>query len=178
MGLIPYDFWGSAGKNSISEWKIWHCHKTFGIMCYIQVLLLIHFLTGFFLNNNLLIPPLHAFPVVRLLLWFGLGSMGFREGYEDCRTWNTPERKFVPVEGRFRWLTVAILTTESILCYKYREGTGHINFDAPTPFYIWFPWTASFVAMGAYWIYLRFKPGHTIKYPLDRENFVKRMKAD
>jgi len=141
------------------------------------VLLLIHFLTGFFLNNNLLIPPLHPFPVLRLLLWFALGSIGFREGYEDSRTWNTPERKFVSVEGRYRWLTVAILTTESILCYKYKKGTGHINMDAETPFYIWFPWTASFLAMILFWVYLRFKPGHSIKYPAGSKiSDVKRVK--
>lgn len=165
IGLIPYDFWGSEGKKSIKDWTIWHCHKRFGIMCYIQGLLNIHFLTGFFLNNNLLIPPVHPFPILRLLLWFALGSIGFREGYEDARTWGTPARKYEPVEGRFRWLTVAILFTESILCWKYREGTGHINADAETPFYIWFPWVGSFAAMLVYWVYLRFKPGHTVKYP-------------
>lgn len=94
LGLIPYDFWGKEGKKSITEWTIWTCHKKWGIMVYIQILLYIHFLTGFFLNNNLLIPPKHPFPVLRLLLWFGLGAIAFREGYEDARTWNTPERKF------------------------------------------------------------------------------------
>lgn len=166
MGLMPYDFWGSQGKKSFWEWEIWHCHKRFGIMFYIQVLLLIHFLTGFLLNNNLLIPPIHPFPVLRLLLWFALGSIGFREGYEDARTWNTPEREHNEINGRYRWLTVAILTTELILCYKYRKDTGHMNEDAVTPFYIWFPWTASFLGMGGYWLYLRFKPDHTIKYPV------------
>jgi hypothetical protein len=44
--------------------------------------------------NNLLIPPKHAFPVLRLLLWLGFGCIGFREAYEDVRTWNTAERKY------------------------------------------------------------------------------------
>lgn len=123
-------------------------------------------MTGFFLNNNLLIPPKHPFPVLRLLLWFGLGAIAFREGYEDARTWNTTERKFKAVEGRYRWLTVAILSTEAILCYKYRADTGHINFNAVTPWYIWVPWTLFFGGMIAFWIYLRFKNGHTTKYPI------------
>ena len=55
---------------------------------------------NFFTMNNLLIPPYHPFPVLRLLTWFGIGSIGFREGYEDARTWNTPERKHNAVEGR------------------------------------------------------------------------------
>jgi phosphatidylserine synthase 2 len=89
LGLMRYDFWGSEGKKSVGEWLVWGCHKRFGIMCYIQVLLMIQFLGSFFLMNNLLIPPKHPLPVLRLLLWLGLGSVAFREGYEDARTWNT-----------------------------------------------------------------------------------------
>jgi hypothetical protein len=178
MGLIKYDFWGSKGKKSIKDWEIWYCHKKFGIMVYIQGLLNIHFLTGFFLNNNLLIPPVHPFPILRLLLWFGLGAIAFRESYEDGRTWGTVQRKYEPVEGRFRWLTVAILFTESILCYKYREGTGHINHDAETPFYIWGPWVLTSIVLIGYWLYLRFKPGHTIKYPLNASRSMLRVKAE
>jgi hypothetical protein len=51
-----------------------------------------------------------------------------------------------------------------ILAYKYREGTGNL-LDNPTPWYVWMPWTASLFAGVTYWFYLRFKKGHTIKYP-------------
>ena len=54
--------------------------------------------------------------------------------------------------------------TEILTCYKYREGTGHLSGE-PTPFYIWFPWTTGFLAFTGFYIYLRFKPGHTVKYP-------------
>lgn len=176
MGLIPYDFWGKEGKTGFADWQVWQCHKKFGIMCYIQILLLIHFLMGFFLNNNLLIPPLHAFPVCRLLLWFGLGSIAFREGYEDGRTWNTHERMSTSVEGRYRWITVAILFSEMILCWKYRKGTSHIQENAVTPIYIWLPWTVFFLGIGAYWLYLRFKKGHTTKYPIQDKKQSKKVK--
>jgi hypothetical protein len=91
---MPYDFWGKTGtdgkEKSFFQWTIWTCHKKFGIIAYMQVLLLIHFLTGFMLNNNLLIPPKHAFPVIRLLIWFGLGAIAYREGHNDSISWNTP----------------------------------------------------------------------------------------
>ena len=86
----------------------------------------VHFLTGFFINNNLLIPPVHPFPVVRLLLWFALGALAFREAYDDTRTWNTVGRYTKEISGRYRWLGIAILSTEAIMCYKYRKNTGHI----------------------------------------------------
>lgn len=167
IGLIRYDFLGKEGKNSIFEWDVWHCQRRFGVFWYIQVLLHVFFINGFFQINNFIIPPIHPFPVMRLLLWFALGSIGFREGYEDARTWNTIERKYTPVEGRYRWLATGILATEAICCWKYRMGTGHIQHNAETPFYIWGPWALAYGGMGVFWLYLRFKEGHTVKYPVE-----------
>lgn len=170
-GLVMYDYYGTKDKKSIWEYDCWHCHKRFGIFIYMMMLLVIHFLNGFFINNNLLIPPYHPFPVIRLLIWFGVGSIGFREAYEDAKTWNTPARRYTSVEGRYRWLCAAILTTEVVLCWKYRMDTGHINFEAAanTPWYILLPWTGTFGVAIAYWLYLRFKVGHTTKYPISSD---------
>ncbi len=123
-----------------------------------------HFLTGFFILNGFLIPPKHWFPIGRLLLWFGFGNIGFREGYEDVVTWNTVERKNVPVEGRHRYLAAAVLFTEAVIAYKYRYGTGNLIMDAPTPIYVWLPWAATGAACFMFWIYLRFKPDRTRKF--------------
>ena len=113
--------------------------------------------------NALLIPPKNFFTVYRLLLWFAFGNVGFREGYEDISTWNTYERKLNPVEGRHRWLAVMIISTEVLICYKYREGTGTLE-NNPTPIYVWLPWSIIFVVFTSCWLYLRFKPGGTVKY--------------
>ena len=51
-----------------------------------------------------------------------------------------------------------------LLTYKYRFGTGNLVF-ASTPWYIWMPWTVVLLSLTTYWFYLRFKKGHTIKYP-------------
>jgi len=93
MGIRRYDWFGRDGTTSITQWKIWTCHKRLGAVFYQQFLLLIHFLTGFFLINALFIPPKHFFPVARLLLWFGFGGIAHREAYLDIETWNTPLRK-------------------------------------------------------------------------------------
>jgi hypothetical protein len=61
-------------------------------------------------------------------------------------------------------MVVALLSTELMVVYKYREGTGNI-LPNPTPAYKWVPWTLGLSAMVGYWLYLRFKPGHTVKYP-------------
>jgi len=114
--------------------------------------------------NAFLIPPVHFFPPARMVLWCAFGGIAFRECYVDVETWNTPGRKNHPVEGRYRWLATAVLTSEIIIAYKYRDGTGHIA-DAETPWYIYIPWTLGTLALIGGYIYLRFKPGHTVKYP-------------
>ena len=114
------------GTNHWTEWKIWHCHKHFGVMCYTMLLLYFHFLNGFFLQNNFIIPPVHKFHVARLLLWFGLGSIGYRESYLDVSTWNTIQRKYEPVEGRYRWFVCGLMISETFCAWKYRYGAGHI----------------------------------------------------
>ena len=50
------------------------------------------------------------------------------------------------------------------MCFKYRIGTGHIT-DTPTPLYISIPWVCGSVSLLLGFLYLRFKPGHTVKYP-------------
>ena len=135
--------------------NFYYSHRRFGVFSYMFILLCIHFLTGFFLINMFLIPPKHPFPVLRLLLWFGLGNIGMREGYEDIVTWNTYERKDNPVEGRHRWLVVGILVSEALVCWKYRKGTGNIR-DVETPLWISVPWTLFFITIISFWCYLRF----------------------
>lgn len=165
IGIRRYDWLGRDGAASFWDWKMWHCHKYLGGNIYVQGLLIAHFLSGFLLINSFLIPPKHFFPVFRLLIWFGFGAMGFRETYIDIETWNTMERKEKPVEGRYRWFAVGILITEVLVCFKYREGTGNLNLDAETPIYIWLPWSATAIFFAVMWLYLRFKPDHTVKYP-------------
>jgi len=129
------------------------------------VLLTFHFVDGFFIMNAFLIPPVHPFPPLRMLLWFFFGAVAYRECYKDVETWNTPARQFHPVEGRYRWLAAAVLITESLVAYKYREGTGHLT-DDPTPWYIWYPWCAGLLSLAVFWLYLRLTPGLcTYKYP-------------
>jgi len=83
LGIKQYDWLGRYGKKSIWDWEIWKCHRRFGCFCYGQLLLGMHFLTGFLVMNAFLIPPKNWFPIGRLLLWFGFGNIAFREGYED-----------------------------------------------------------------------------------------------
>lgn len=48
VGLIRYDYWGKVGKESIYDWEIWHCQRRFGCFVYIQILLHVFFINGFF----------------------------------------------------------------------------------------------------------------------------------
>jgi hypothetical protein len=164
MGWQEYDWLGRRGKRSISDWGIFKNHRMWGGVGYMLFLLNIHFLCGFFLINQLLIPPKHFFPVFRLLLWFGLGNIAYTEGYMDIETWGLPIRKEQPVQGRYRFLCIAVLFTEALLCFKYREGSGNLE-EAPTHLLLLFVWALLFGTVVAGWIYLRFGPNKIPKYP-------------
>ena len=92
-GIREYDWLGRKGKASFWEWDFLHCHKKFGAITYQQILLLIHFISGFFIMNALLIRPKHFFPIARLLLWFAFGAVAHREAYIDVESWGTMQRK-------------------------------------------------------------------------------------
>lgn len=164
FGLRRFDWLGRYGKTSIADWDVFHCHRRWGNNCLMLVLFSLHFLCSFFIMNAFLVPPTHPAVACRMLLWAGIGGLGFREAYIDLETWNTPVRKQKAVEGRYRWLAAGIIITEALISYKYREGTGHIT-DTPTPWYIWMPWTSGALGLLFVFLYLRFKPDHSLKYP-------------
>ena len=61
--------------------------------------------------------------------------------------------------------------SEAFCAWKYRYGTGHILFEnvAGTPFYNYGTQLICYTGLLCYWFYLRFKPGHTIKYPIEAD---------
>lgn len=164
FGIRKYDWLGRDGKQSISEWEVWYCHRRFGLVFFQFIMLTLFFLDGFYLMNALLIPPVHEFPVYRLLLWFAFGAIAHREVYQDIESFGKKSRKTHPVEARYRWLSAAILCTEMLIAYKYRKDTGHLT-DDPTPIYIWLPWLTGLSMCSGFYLYLRFKKDHTVKYP-------------
>lgn len=115
--------------------------------------------------NNLWIPPLNLFNKIRLLIWFALGNMAFKECYQDVSSWGCESRRNQPVSGQFRWLLASILFIEVFCCCKFLEGSSRIDLNAPTPVYIWLPWLLSFLAAYGWYIYLRLKKDATTKYP-------------
>jgi len=155
-GIQEYDWLGRRGKKSIFDWEIWYCHRRLGSVSYMILLLNIHFVSGFFLTNQLHMPNKHYVPVFRLFFWFLFGNVAYREGWEDVSTWNTEKRKDNPVEGRYRFMVVMIFMLEITLIYKYRQGSPFVFWDAETPLFISIPWIVFYGGLFVYWCYLRF----------------------
>ena len=76
--------------------------------------------------NALWIPPANVVTVSRLIFWFSIGNIVFKEAWEDIRTWNTVERKYNPVEARFRWLGFGVITMEIAITFKFVREAGHL----------------------------------------------------
>jgi hypothetical protein len=79
-----------------------YSHRRFGIVMNVYLVITANFLSGFFIMADLFIPPPHFINLIRLLVWFNLANIGFKEAYLDLETWGTYERKDNPVEARYR----------------------------------------------------------------------------
>lgn len=110
------------------------------------------------------IPPYHFLPIYRLIVWFLLVNLAFRELYNDILTWNSDKRREEPISGRYRWMTCAVELLEIFISFKLTKDSGEHVINAPTPTYIWVPWATVLAGMIIFYIYLRFKPGHTTIY--------------
>lgn len=89
-------------------------------------LISVNFLTGFFMINSLWIPPQNPITVVRLMIWFFLANIAFKEAWNDLKTWNTYDRQFNPVEARYRWLAFGILAMEAAIPFKFNRDAGNL----------------------------------------------------
>jgi len=162
MNVKQYDFMGRKGKKSIFDWEIWRCHRRFGQVLCIFLVSITNFLAGFFLINVLWIPPKNYLNVYRLSIVYLGGILAYGEAYRDIESWGTPARATNPVTAEFRWLAFAGGIVEVFICWKFRNDAGNM-LDNETPIYIWLPWTILIITSIAYYLYLRFKPGHTTK---------------
>lgn len=126
---------------------------------------IINFCCGFFLINNLWIPPKNVFNIYRLSVWFILFTLSIKELYNDVATWCTDYRIKNPVSGKCRWLTFFIAFVETFCCIKFTKGAGNIVSDFETPIYIWLPWVIATVSSICYYLYLRRSPHRTRIYP-------------
>lgn len=77
--LTTYDWLGRKDTKSFTKWRVFHSHSHFGAVLVIFTVVSINFLDGFFLMNSLWVPPKAWMVVYRLLIWFGMGHMAFRE---------------------------------------------------------------------------------------------------
>lgn len=153
--------------DSISEWRVWHCHRRFGGCCYGIFLISANFLTGFFMINALWIPPAHIITVMRLMVWFMLGNIAFKEAWNDLSTWNTPERKDNPVEARYRWLGFGVVIMETAISFKFVRESGNLVTNPEHPPLLVIFWLLVFLIAGAFYIRLRTMPNRTHLYTVE-----------
>ena len=114
--------------------------------------------------NALWIPPSNPLSIVRLLIWFLLGNIAFKEGWNDMRTWNTYERQFNPVEARYRWLAFGVLTMEAAIPFKFVKDAGNLIHDPEHPPLLVFAYALLIFVMFGFYIRLRSAPWRTKRF--------------
>ncbi len=117
--------------------------------------------------NALWIPPQNPVTVVRLVIWFFLANIAFKEGWNDMKTWNTYERQFNPVEARYRWLAFGVLAMEAAIPFKFVRKAGNLVENPEHPVFLIMIWAVVIVTMLAFYIRLRSAPWRTKKFLKD-----------
>lgn len=158
--LEEYDWLGRKGSKGFFDWGVWKCHRRFGSLIAIWVVIIVNFLCGFFMINSLWIPPKNMINIYRLVVWFLLSNLAFKEIYVDIKTWGTEERIHHPISGKCRWITFFICFTETFISIKFMNDAGNM-LDEPTPLFVSIPWIIVIVSSALYYLYLRLKPDHT-----------------
>ena len=64
-----------------------------------------------------------------------------------------------------------ILFLEVLCSYKFRHNAGN-TLQNPWPLYISVPWLTLLFVCVIYYLYLRFKPNHSTKYPKSTKNHL------
>jgi phosphatidylserine synthase 2 len=96
--------------------------------------------------NELWVPPVCWMVIYRLLIWFFMSNLAFRE------MWNSLLGR--KDSGQVRFLVVWTCTTETFISIKFLKDAGNIQYVA-TPWYILAIWVSLFSFMGGYYLYLR-----------------------
>jgi hypothetical protein len=94
-----------------------------------------------------------------------VGSLAFKELYCDIETYGTWKRVNNYISGKCRWICIAVITLETIISFKFTKNAGNISDDWSIPTYIWLPWAVGYFIGFIFYLYLRFKPGHTTMWP-------------
>ena len=155
MGSMKYDWLGRSNTTSWKQWRIWTSHRHFqGLWC-LLLFVSFNFVTGFTVNNSLWVPPSSKLNIVRLLIWFIIGALGFREAYDDVRTWGTELRSKKLISAQYRWTAWMMECLEICISWKFRENAGN-RLDETVLWPVAATWIVAVGGTLAYWVYLRF----------------------
>mmetsp|Transcript_32639 Transcript_32639/g.56731 ORF Transcript_32639/g.56731 Transcript_32639/m.56731 type:complete len:376 (+) Transcript_32639:3042-4169(+) len=155
FGYRIYDWFGKKDTKSWKEWKFFWFHRHFQGVFLVLIFVSFNFVTGFTVSNSLWIPSNHNINIVRLVVWFLAGYLGFQEAYDDVETWGLPIRRDVNIQAQHRWTAWLMVFLEVGISIKMREQAGNI-LDATVPRFVVGIWAGISVVCLVYWAYLRF----------------------
>jgi len=125
------------------EWGFTTSFKNFCAVLMMLVFAIQLDLNGFFLKYLLWIPSDHLYVTLRLVLLAGAGAAGTSEAYRFLS--DSTCKKL----GTQAWVTIAILSLETIICFKYSKG----EFHEPTPKRVIIFWSVIIASLTIFALY-------------------------
>jgi len=125
------------------EWGFTTSFKNFCAVLMMLIFAIQLDLNGFFLKYLLWIPSDHLYVTLRLVLLAGASAAGTSEAYRFLS--DSSCKKL----GTQAWVTIAILSLETIICFKYSKG----EFHEPTPKKVIIFWSVILVSLVIFALY-------------------------
>lgn len=155
IGLREYDWLGRKGKKSVWDWKVLNDHYRFIGIIQMYIIISVNFLCGFFMINVLWIPPLSIPTLTRMYIWFLLGNLVFKEGYNIAADRDNPKTRHIQHDSPQKWVTYGIVVLEVAISWKFEKDAGNLQ-DEPMGIVTKVGWGSTFIILAAYYFYLRF----------------------
>jgi phosphatidylserine synthase 2 len=155
LGLREYDWLGRKGKKSVWDWKVLNDHYRFFGIFQMYVIISANFLCGFFMINVLWIPPLSIPTLTRMYIWFLLGNLVFKEGYNIAEDRDNPKTRHIDYDTPQKWVTYGIVMLEIAISWKFEKDAGNLQ-DEPMYIGTKLFWGTIFAVVAVYYLYLKF----------------------
>ncbi|KAJ6228185.1 hypothetical protein M0813_09012 [Anaeramoeba flamelloides] len=144
-----------TGDKTLYRWHLFDSPKKFLAWCFLILIMLVIELNSFFLKRPLWVPSNHPLTILRVGGWGFWGIVAVRDYFEY---FTNPNCKKI---GPDAWICLAIAIVESLLSFKFSEGTMPHSF----PPIVKYGWISAFVIFWAWFFWFFF-----IKKWIDKKN--------
>lgn len=177
LGMGSFDWFGRKGKNSISEWDIFHSHYKLSAIFGCFIIIVTQFLMSFMIPNALQYKVTDSYiGLPRAVFYSFVAIIGARQthAYGNQKPSDTSGGI-----GPFCWILLIMVTLEVMILSKfYPNAVYPIKLEAVSVYWIWF-WGSLFSSIILLYVYLKaFKEYESTEADIERPQAIKQIRQN